>query len=349
MNVNYPGMEVKITTHQPLLSICIPTFNRNEYIEELLNNVISQVTCYKDEVEVLVSDNHSYMSCENIVKNISERFQISIKFYYQEENIGGESNFAFLINESKGKYLHILGDDDLYAPYLYSCLIPSLKLKDYGLICLNSLCIDLNNKLGIHMPIRSFAGIISEMSAQEFIKHTISRHGLISNIIINRVVWETGYKYRSPRYFLFQALSTELYGILETKLLCLSIDMPMVIQRCGQKHSFIGEYFDSLILGLLNLYKDLDKQVPGLYYNFKKNISDLSFINTMYPVVYNKKHYRKTKNQYKEHFGLVGMLGLNFWLYMPGAKYFKYILMPTIWFFKTIKEKAKLFKNDKFK
>ena len=51
---------------QPLLSICIPTYNRAEYLVGALENIISD-PAFDERVEIVISDNASTDDTENVV------------------------------------------------------------------------------------------------------------------------------------------------------------------------------------------------------------------------------------------------------------------------------------------
>lgn len=53
---------------QPLLSICIPTYNRASYLEGAILNIITD-NAFGDEVEIIISDNASTDNTEEIAKN----------------------------------------------------------------------------------------------------------------------------------------------------------------------------------------------------------------------------------------------------------------------------------------
>ena len=77
------------------LSIAIPTYNRCNYLMELVPNLLEQ--CYEadknyTEIEVIISDNASTdTTSEYILKNYSDNKRI--KYYRNTENIGAEANF----------------------------------------------------------------------------------------------------------------------------------------------------------------------------------------------------------------------------------------------------------------
>ena len=52
---------------QPLLSICIPTYNRAELLRQCLESIISESNVFTDKVEVIVSNNCSTDKTEEII------------------------------------------------------------------------------------------------------------------------------------------------------------------------------------------------------------------------------------------------------------------------------------------
>lgn len=95
----------------PILTIAIPTFNRKDYLEPLLQELITQRhRCqYKDLIEFLVIDNNS----EDDTARICNNFLPEIIFLRNAENIGGDANFLECIQKSSGKYVWLFGDDEV--------------------------------------------------------------------------------------------------------------------------------------------------------------------------------------------------------------------------------------------
>lgn len=58
---------------QPLLSICIPTYNRSTYLEEALCNIIND-TSFSDDIEIIISDNASTDNTQEIVSKYIKHY-----------------------------------------------------------------------------------------------------------------------------------------------------------------------------------------------------------------------------------------------------------------------------------
>lgn len=98
-----------------LLTIAIPTFNRAETLSKNLlhlDTICSKLKC-KDEVEILISDNGSEEYQKSFLKEFILKF--GVRYYFQDKNIGFESNCLFLLDQANGEYIMLLGDDDFLS------------------------------------------------------------------------------------------------------------------------------------------------------------------------------------------------------------------------------------------
>lgn len=97
---------------KPLLSICIPTYNRASLLRSLLYSVVPQVAKMNGLVEIVVSDNCSTDDTGQVVDWARQFGPIS--YHRNDENIGGARNFIKLAQVlAKGEYCWLIGDDDM--------------------------------------------------------------------------------------------------------------------------------------------------------------------------------------------------------------------------------------------
>lgn len=105
------------------LSIIIPTYNRNEYIVKLLDNLHSQM---QNNVEVIVVDDHSDIPLE----------KSWFKYIYLDNNSGGASvprNKGLDIAE--GKYIVFIDSDDMISDDYIETILGKIKEEwDYCFI-----------------------------------------------------------------------------------------------------------------------------------------------------------------------------------------------------------------------
>lgn len=96
-----------------LLSISIPTFNRWEYLADLLPNLLEQSRKVDPEgrkIEIVISDNASTDETANGILAIREA---RLRYFRNGSNIGGDANFVECVKRAKAKYVWIFGDDEI--------------------------------------------------------------------------------------------------------------------------------------------------------------------------------------------------------------------------------------------
>jgi len=98
---------------KPLISVCIPAFNRPEFMSDLLDTIVSQNF---RNFEIVVCEDNSPKSCEVeevVNRYINNHVDIDIIFIRNSETLGYDGNFRKLIDVSNGQYCVFMGDDDL--------------------------------------------------------------------------------------------------------------------------------------------------------------------------------------------------------------------------------------------
>lgn len=91
---------------QPLVSICIPTYNRAGMVGKTIESALAQTYA---NIEILVVDNASNDDLESVMKTFHDQ---RVKFYRNPTNLGMYGNFNRCVELSTGKYIHILHSDD---------------------------------------------------------------------------------------------------------------------------------------------------------------------------------------------------------------------------------------------
>ena len=94
-----------------LFSILIPTFNRPKELSNVLDSIRSNNLNSFCEYEILISDNCSNISYDETLKNFKD---LNIVYRKLDTNIGPANNFRLLQSQSKGKYITLISDDDIY-------------------------------------------------------------------------------------------------------------------------------------------------------------------------------------------------------------------------------------------
>ena len=106
-------MEIeKASFARPLLSICIPTYNRSKLLARTLRSFENGTP----EVEVIVCDNSHNRDSEKITNEILTSFQGPWSYHKNEPPVGPIDNVNKAIKLSKGRLVYVLHDDDYLFP-----------------------------------------------------------------------------------------------------------------------------------------------------------------------------------------------------------------------------------------
>lgn len=111
---------------KPLLSICIPTYNRSEYLAKSLDSLVCLPEFNSSEVEVVISDNASTDDTKQVVKNYSDKYK-NISYYKNDENIK-DGNFPTVIKLAHGTFRKLCNDTLIYTKDYLSYLLDNIKL-----------------------------------------------------------------------------------------------------------------------------------------------------------------------------------------------------------------------------
>jgi len=96
---------------KPLISICIPTYNRAHYLRDAIESALAQTYPH---LEVIVSDNASTDETMDLLATYAD--DPRVKVFRNEENVGIHRNFWRAIQRSNGTYLSMLCSDDVLLP-----------------------------------------------------------------------------------------------------------------------------------------------------------------------------------------------------------------------------------------
>ena len=125
----------------PLVSICIPTYNREEYLKHALNSALEQTY---SNIEILISDNDSKDNTISLVKSFKDK---RIRLIVQKKNIGMVPNWNACIKHAKGEYIKFIASDDLIDHDAVAQLVkPIHKDSSISLVTCKRRLIDENGK-----------------------------------------------------------------------------------------------------------------------------------------------------------------------------------------------------------
>lgn len=125
-----------IERKQPLLSICIPIYNRIAFLERQLERMLEDRFLFEEQIQLIISDN---CSTDNL-QSCCEKYQalgLALKYHRQVTNIGPDGNFEWCFYHADGKYVWLLGSDDILVRGVLKKLVMYLADDEYGLVHLS--------------------------------------------------------------------------------------------------------------------------------------------------------------------------------------------------------------------
>ena len=111
----------------PLLSICLPTFNRAALLDVCLASVLPQASAHSPAVECVVSDNASSDATQEILAKYQRQFPF-LRVSRNATNIGIIGNITKIAAElATGDFTWLIGDDDVLTAGAVERLIKRLR------------------------------------------------------------------------------------------------------------------------------------------------------------------------------------------------------------------------------
>ena len=120
----------------PLLTIAIPTYNRSRYLGRLLHSLTPQLQAREDHsvrVELLISDNASSDDTQAVLDGYRDQ-GFAFRNLRNPINVGADGNIAQCFAEASGRYVWIIGDDDVVLPGALAILVALLAQDEYDII-----------------------------------------------------------------------------------------------------------------------------------------------------------------------------------------------------------------------
>lgn len=108
--------------HTPKVSVCIPVYNRPDYVAEAIESVLQQT--YKD-FELIITDNCSTDNTPEVIKSYAAKDN-RVKYYRNQYNMIIASNINRAMLLARGKYIKPLFSDDKFAPRCLELFVDAL-------------------------------------------------------------------------------------------------------------------------------------------------------------------------------------------------------------------------------
>jgi glycosyltransferase involved in cell wall biosynthesis len=240
----------------PLVSVCILSYNHENYIKQCLDSILEQQTNF--DFEILLGEDASTDGTRKICIEYAAKYPKKIRLFlhHRENNIAigrqptGRFNFLYNLFSAHGKYIALCDGDDYWTdPLKLQKQVDFLEANKEHVLCFHNIQIlepdgklvedyitnvpehyetqETLAKLGnyIHTPSVLFRNIIEEYPAEfqdsplgdYFLYMTLVTHGKIQHLNESMAVYRHGVGFWSGHNVLFRRLKTaETFAVLAT-------------------------------------------------------------------------------------------------------------------------------------
>src|SRR5581483_5806722 len=135
------------------VSLAMPVYNGERYIEETLRSLLAQD--FKD-FELIITDNASSDRTEEICRQFAAR-EPRIRYVRNERNLGAAANYNLGLSLATGEYFKWCAHDDLLSPNCIGALVSALDRTSGAVLAFpKTECIDETGALipmvGVQLP-----------------------------------------------------------------------------------------------------------------------------------------------------------------------------------------------------
>lgn len=118
----------------PLISICIPAYNRAGVLPALLDSILNQDFC---DFDIVIAEDCSpeRPAIATKVAEYQQLFDEKVKYYENSQTLGYDGNLRRLIELATGDYVLFMGNDDLLAPAALAAVAAVVRERqDVGVV-----------------------------------------------------------------------------------------------------------------------------------------------------------------------------------------------------------------------
>lgn len=97
----------------PLVSVCIITYNHEDYIRQAVDSALAQVTDFP--IEILIGEDRSTDATGEIVLELERKHPAGVRVIQSQSNLGMNKNLIRTLEQCRGRYIALLEGDDVWT------------------------------------------------------------------------------------------------------------------------------------------------------------------------------------------------------------------------------------------
>lgn len=192
----------------PLVSLCIITYNQKQYIKECINGALLQNLRFN--FEIIINDDNSTDGTSVICNQFLNENSEIVSYYRNEQNLGMVRNWIASLNRCKGKYIAMCEGDDYWTdPNKLQRQVDFLEANpDYN-VCFHRVYYKMDGREGL---------VLSQLNTSEK-EETYSIKDLANENIIHTpsVVYRNGLIKEFPSWFNTSPVGDYVLHLLNAK------------------------------------------------------------------------------------------------------------------------------------
>lgn len=110
----------------PLISVCIPAYNRADLLPPLLDSILAQ-DCGDYDVVIGEDASPERARIAAVAKDYQARAPGRVRYFENEKNLGYDGNLRRLVERAGGSYCLFMGNDDLMCPGALAAVAGALE------------------------------------------------------------------------------------------------------------------------------------------------------------------------------------------------------------------------------
>lgn len=208
-----------------LLSIIIPAYNVDKYLEKCLQSVLNQESI---DYEIIIINDGSTDLTLKIAKTFEKKYSNIIVIDQKNKGIAEARNIG--IKNARGKYISFIDSDDYILPDLYKNIFTVLK-EDFDIACFDFLRVNEGENIKLNNEKVKISTLNNEQAMKAYLSNEISSY-LWDKIYNVKLFKENNIKFPANR--LYEDLRTS-YELMEksNKIIKTNIKGYAYIQRDG--------------------------------------------------------------------------------------------------------------------
>lgn len=123
-------LKKKKLENEIVLSIIVPVYNTEPYLEKCLNSIVEDVP---ENTEIIIINDGTPDNSEKIIKKFEKEYKDIIK-YYKKENGGLSHTKNYGLSKARGMYIGFVDSDDYIKPNMFKTMIKGALVENADVV-----------------------------------------------------------------------------------------------------------------------------------------------------------------------------------------------------------------------